>query len=242
MRPTQLANTQAITAMAAGPDDQLAIATTNSNSVQILDTATGSFSQIGLRSGTEATDVAYDSDGTLGIAETLYSGTTTSGSLLIVHPDGTETSVPDFHSINLAATGSGFVANDTQKTVAESGSAETSSAPTATGTVGGSPTSAEAGGWSVVVGNDTIYSAAGGIVVNSTDGSMSVIHLPTFECIGVGGTDPIGQTSVPTTTAVTTPPECPEQVLALAANEKGVFAVLSAPLPTVVFLPSSDYQ
>lgn len=233
-RPPELASAQTIVAMAAGPNDQLAIATENSNAVQVLDTATGSFHPVTLPDGTDATDVSYDSDGSLAIAETLYSsvGGTDSGDVSIVEPDGRQTSATGIWTQHLTSTGSGFLANDGQQTVSEAGSIEASPAPAAVGTSGGTPTSARAGGWSVVAGGVTAYTSAAGIVVNKADGSQSVVELPTYAC-GGEMVPPGGATA-------DAPSQCPGQAEVLAGSDTGLFAVLTG-APSVGFLPAGAY-
>ena len=246
-RPVQLASMQAITAMAASSNNKIAIATANSTDIQILNTANGSFSQVSLPDGTEATGVAYDSDGTLGIAETIYSsgGTTvgTTGSLLIVHPNGSQTNVPGIATINLASTGTGFLANDGQQTVSELGLLQASVAPNAVGTASGASTSARADGWSVVSSGVTAYSSASGIVANKSNGSISVIKLPTFACNPAEepGMAPSGGPTT-TTSATSSTMQCDEQAVVLTGSKAGLYAVLTGPVPTVAFLPAAVYQ
>jgi hypothetical protein len=240
-RPSEMSGDQSITAMAAGPSGQLAIASDNSDALQILNTTNGSFTQLVLPTGTEPNDVAYDADGTLGVSESVYSQghPTTTYNLLIVHPDGTQTNVPDVPTINLTATRSGFLANDSQQFVAASGSLQASPTPTAVGTASGSSIAARAGGWSAVTGTDTIYTSRAGIVVNGTDGSVHVVQLPQFNC---GYPSLSVAEAPPTTVAGAGPPQCTAAVGALTANGQGLFAGISTPVPEVAFLSSSHYQ
>jgi hypothetical protein len=247
LRPGPLAQTQAITAISAGPSGQLALASDNSNVVQVLNTAEGSFSQIQLAAGAEATGVAYTSDGTLGITQTVYSmgsnaaeaGATTVSNLLIVSTSGNQVTVSGVSSIHLTSLGSSFLLNDSQQMVSESGAIETSPYPSALGTNSGASTSARAGGWTAVAGSNQIgFTSGSGIVVTDSSGRMSVVDLPEYSCINPS----IPYDGSTSTTTPTSAPTCAEQAQYLAGSSGGLFAVLTSPQASVAFLPSAAYQ
>jgi hypothetical protein len=230
--PSELANVQAVTSMAAGPSQQLAIATSNSNAMQILNTATGGFQHVPLPSGTEATDVSYNTDGSLGVAETAFSNGSSNGSIAILHNDGSRISVPGIGTTHITPAGSGFLANDSQQKVDSSGNLLASAMQTGVATTGGESIAAQPGGWSAVSSGTIAYTSAAGIVAVRPDGSVVVTKLPAFNCSGMSV--PYGATPPNSAT-------CPERATVLTGGASGLYAVLTSPVSTVAFLSSSNF-
>ena len=234
IEPAQLANAQSITAMSADADGDVAIASQNSNVVQVLQTASNGFTQIALPVGTEVTDLAYDVDGSLGAAISSVSGGTVTGSVLIVHSNSSQTSVTGVSTQHLAATPTGFLASDAQTLVSESGT--TQPVPTSAGVSSLSSDAASVGGFSSQLSDGKIaYTSPSGLVITDSN-SAELVQLPQYSCTTGGGMRNFGSTSSTTSTTLAAHIECSEQASSLVGENSGIFFVLTAPTSTVGFL------
>jgi hypothetical protein len=196
------------------------------------------FGEDALSANSEATDLAYLTDGTLGIEQSDDSDGS-AGSLMIIHPDGSQTLDSNVVSVKISADGNGFLANDDQLFVPESGSTPQPAnggqdVPVSSGT----SVSAEPGRPSIALTSGSIaYPTVQGVVIQAGS-SQTILQMPSYSCPLVSQPYVGGSDSTATTTS-TSIPTCVEEVVDLAAGPSGGLFVLTNASKLLYFAQST---
>ena len=237
LRPTQLQGLQAISALAAGPDDQVAIAASDAAAIAVLNSSTRTFRNIPLPAGYEATDVAYTSDGTLAIDVASIDPRVSGNQLLLVPPGSQTVSLEKGIGGRRISVDGNQIYNGADATVVSTAGSQTTNQVAATALQNGSlslmPSSAV-----TVLGSTVAFQTPSGIgLVGSS--AASTFTLPTFSC-GSTASGPL--LPVSQDTAVTAPPDhqCAETATELVAAKNGIAFLPSGPTPSIGYLPQGD--
>lgn len=229
LRPPSLQGQQYVVGLSADGSGHLALALADAADMEILNTANERFSTVALPVDTEATDVAYAGDGTLGAS---LSPVGSSNAQLMEYSSTAGTSLVSVTSAgSVTALGNGFGLDSGQ--VVADGSASASELPGwnllsnsgATPSVGGRVTS-------ISPGNLVVQTTTGFAEVTAS--GANVFALPQFDCSGEAV--PPGLSSSPSSSSSM----CAQTGIGLVASSQGVFFVPSGPTISIDYVPLSS--
>jgi hypothetical protein len=192
-RPPQIQGVHDIEAIAVNSAGNLAVATSASNSVEFYNDTTQEFAQMSLAGGGEPLDLAYLSDGTLGIATTDWDNPDGGGTDLVelVGPSG-QLGQAHVDATNISAGGTAFVVTaggSSLAQVAPGSSLDPTSNLSATNI-----TNIPVSNMQLLVGSPALSFGNGSVLASTKDGFVKLnlasqqavaFDLPTYSCSGL---------------------------------------------------------
>jgi hypothetical protein len=181
-KPQNLQGLEAISALASDGEGNVAIAISGSSEVLEMSSASHGFTATQLPSATEASDLAFSRDGTLGV--TLQSVSGAASELLVRSPSGSTSTTTTPNSPKLAAQQNTFLLDGDSNAVSSNGAQSPNAAMSATMSSSTSNNLTLGGAIAAGPAGAVLMQTIQGLSIEQ-NGTLSLLNLPEINC-GLG--------------------------------------------------------